>query len=103
MIAIDFSPPIDDDFSLQSSVKAKLLTQHVARHLAGQGIDVSILHGVRHLLIRMQPVTASFCSFHVELSWRRVILCLPTPSYVSRIRHLLWMCLLVYSSRKLIW
>jgi hypothetical protein len=34
-------------------VKAKLLTQHVARHLAGQGIDVSILHGVRHLLIRM--------------------------------------------------
>ena len=28
---------------MQSSVKAKLLTQHVARHLSGQEIDVSQL------------------------------------------------------------
>ena len=31
--------------SLQSSVKAKLLAQHVARHLAGQEINVSFAFG----------------------------------------------------------
>ena len=30
--------------------------------------------------------------FVVRNSWRRAALCWPTPSYVSCLRHLLWMC-----------
>ena len=68
---------------MQSSVKAKLLTQHVARHLSGQEIDVSQLktssskylmntvviaqwaydRGNIYFVIRLH--TVSYCRFHL--------------------------------------